>query len=520
MTFMNRLEKQLNNEKQSTENGAIGYRTFGKKLLDLNFSAGSMRNWNDKKIEDNFVKAYYENPLFAVKWIFYLRDIRGNGMGERRTFRICFKWLVQNHYAQVYKTIRLIPEYGRYDDWFCLLDTQAKDIVIDEIRRQLAKDISDMKEGKVISLLAKWLPSCNTSSVKTRELAKIIYNELGLKEKEYRKILSALRSYLQVVEGKMTAGNWKEIDYSKLPSRANLIYGKAFLRNDEERRRDFLNKLSNDETKINAGTLFPSDIVGKYYERENIWYRYRGQIGEKDDTLEGLWNALPDYVQGDSSTLVVRDGSGSMQAQCVGKTVVTALDVSTALAIYFAERCKGLYRNKFITFSSRPQMIDLSNALSLRDKLEICVAYDDCTNTDIKGVFDLILDTAIEHDLNQNDLPDNILIVSDMEFDSMISGGYLWKNDSANEKAITLLEAINKEYYMCGYKMPRLIFWNVCSRTSTVPLQENDAGVALVSGFNPSVYNMVLSERLDPYECLLEQINSERYDPVEKAITP
>lgn len=521
MTFMNSLKKRLNNEKQLTENGAVGYKTSGQKLLDLNFAVGSMRNWNEEKIKNYFVQAYYESPLLAVKWLFYLRDIRGYGMGERRTFRVCFKWLVQNHFEQIYKTIRLIPEYGRYDDWFCLLDTQAKDIVIDEIRKQLAKDISDMKEGKKISLLAKWLPSCNTSSANTRELAKIIYNELGLKEKEYRKTLSALRSYLKIVEQMMSAGNWKEIDYSKLPSRANLIYGKAFLRNDEERRRDFLNKLSNGETKLNAGTLFPSDIVGKYYERKYCerrynWYQYR--IREKDDTLEGLWNALPDYVQGDSSTLVVRDGSGSMRMQNVGKTSVTALDVSTALAIYFAERCKGEYRNKFITFSSRPKMIDLSNAVSLRDKLEICDAYDDCSNTDLEGVFYLILDTAIKYNLNQNDLPDNILIVSDMEFDCMISGGYLRENDAASEETKPLLAAVNGEYRRYGYKMPHLIFWNVCSRTNTVPLRENEAGVALVSGFNPSVYNMVLSERLDPYECLLEQINSERYDAVEKLV--
>lgn len=514
MTFMNSLEKQLKSEKQLTENGAIGYRTSGKALLDINFAVGSMRNWSQEEIVKSFMKAYYESPLLAIKWLFYLRDIRGNGMGERRVFRVCFTWLVENHFEQVLNTVELIPEYGRYDDWICLLDTKAKDIVIAQIKQQLEEDLCNMGAGREISLLAKWLPSCNTSSAETRAMAKNICEALGIKESEYRKTLSALRAYLQIVEVKMSANKWSEIDYCKIPSRANLIYGRAFLRNDEARRRDFLDKLSCGETKINANTLFPSDIVRKYYETHYRWNR--GRLEEKNDTLEGLWNALPNYVQGDSFTLVVRDGSGSMEI-CIGGTIVTALDVSTALAIYFAERCKGQYYNKFITFSSKPQMIDMSYATSLRDKLEICDAYHDCTNTDLKAVFDLILDTAIEHNLKQEELPNNILIVSDMEFDSMTSR-YFWKNDEiANNQTQSLLETIGFEYKKHGYNMPRLIFWNVCSRTNTVPLQENEAGVALVSGFNPTIYNMVLSDELDPYKCLLNQINAKRYDAIEEA---
>jgi hypothetical protein len=425
-------------------------------------------------------------------------------MGERRAFRVCFKWLAENHFDQVTELVELIPEYGRYDDWMCLLETKANEIVIAKIQKQLEEDLCNMEQGKEVSLLAKWLPSCNTSSAATRQVAKSICKAINLKESEYRKMLSALRSYLQVVEVKMAAGDWQGIDYSKLPSRANLLYTDAFLRNDEERRRDFLSKVTRGEVKINADTLFPSDIVNKYYRGR------RDIFADKDETLEGLWNALPDYVGEDSTTLVVRDGSGSM-TRIIGNTRVTALDVSTALAIYFAEHCKGQYFNKFITFSRRPEMIDLSNATSLRDKLEICDSYDECSITDLQAVFDLILNTAIQHDLEQEELPNNILIVSDMEFDFMTCG-YNWRKE-------TLLESISAEYQTHGYKMPRLIFWNVCSRTNTIPLQENEAGVALVSGFNPIVYNMVLSDELDPYQCLLKQINSERYDAVEKALT-
>ena len=242
MAFMNELEKKLNSETQCTENGAVGYRTSGKELLDLNFAVSSMRNWDENEICKAYTKAYYENPLLAVKWLFYLRDIRGNGMGERRAFRICFKWLVENHFDNVRALVELIPEYGRYDDWMCLLDSKASEVVSVQIKKQLEIDICNMEQGREISLLAKWLPSCNASSSKTKQYAKIVCNMLGLKESEYRKTLSTLRAYLNVVEVKMSAGEWEDINYSNLPSRANLLYGNAFLRNDEERRRAFLSK--------------------------------------------------------------------------------------------------------------------------------------------------------------------------------------------------------------------------------------------------------------------------------------
>lgn len=512
MGFMKNLGNQLKKEKCYTENGAVGYKTSGKELLDLNFKVSSMRNWDETEIEYNFIRAFYENPLLAVKWLFYLRDIRGCGMGERRTFRICMKWLVKSQFDMTANLIGLIPEYGRFDDWFCLLDTEAAGIVLSQIKNQLEKDICNMKTKKEVSLLAKWLPSCNTSSAKSRENAGIICRALGMTRREYRRMLVELRAYLKVVEVDMAAGNWENIDYSKVPSRANLVYGRAFLRNDEERRRDFLSKLTRGEVKINADTLFPSDIVAKY-QREHGTVNGR-RLAETDETLEGLWHALPDYVNEDGSTLVVRDGSGSMRVGIDG-TGTRALDVSTALAIYFSEHSRGEFHDKFISFSSEPKMIDLSNASSLREKLEICAAYDDCTNTDIWSVFSMILETAVENHMRQEDLPKNVLIVSDMEFDHAF---YNFGGRDSNSVCRTLFEEIGEEFRKKGYKLPRLIFWNVCTRTEAIPLRENDGGVALVSGFSPAVYNMVLSDKLDPYECLLAQINSKRYEPVEKAL--
>lgn len=514
MAFMNELYKQMTQEKQTTENGAIGYRTSGKQLLDANFAVSSMRDWGNERIRQMFTKVYYENPLLAVKWLFYLRDVRGEGMGERHTFRVCMNWLLKNHYEYAKNVVLLIPEYGRFDDWFCLIDTQAGEEIIRAMKMQLMRDLEAVETGGQVSLLAKWLPSCHTSSAETRKLARDIYQAFGFSEEEYRKILSKLRAYLNVVEVKMSANRWDDIDYSKVTSRANLIYGRAFLKNDEMRRRDFLNKLVRGEEKIHADTLFPSDIVSKYYERGS--YRWKFNLKAKDNTLEALWKALPDHVSGDASTLVVRDGSGSMIVN-VGNTDMTALDVATALAIYFSEHCRGEFKNQFITFSACPQLVDLSCTESLRDKLEICSAYDECSNTDIQAVFQLILNTALANDMPQEDMPRNILIISDMEFDSAVTyPGSLRRSEKGG--LLSLFEQICNEYESNGYQMPRLVFWNVYSRTNTIPLQQNEAGVALVSGFNPTVYQMVLSDELDPYRCLLQQLNAKRYDAVEHAL--
>ena len=231
-------------------------------------------------------------------------------------------------------------------------------------------------------------------------------------------------------------------------------------------------------------------------------------LNNYDATLEGLWNALPDTVKGAENTIVVADGSGSMMCNVGNNTNVTALDVANALAIYFAERASGEFKNKYITFSSRPQLVDFSNAKTLRDKLQIALRHNEVANTNIEATFELILRTAVNNHMSQEDMPKNILIISDMEFDS--AGGYY-----VNE---TLFATIAKKYAAHGYKLPRLVFFNVNSRTGTIPVKENELGVALVSGFSPNTIKMIMSNKLDPYECLLEQLNTERYQVIEDTI--
>lgn len=499
--FMENLNNVLKEEYNVsvTENGAIGYRTTGKKLLDINFSISSLRKASELEVAKKFEAVFLENKLLGVKWLFYAADVRG-GVGERRLFRIGIKWLADAYPEVARAILPLVAEYTRWDNLFVLLETELKDDVIGIVKTQLNEDLVNLKDGKSISLLGKWMPSETAKNATTRKYAKILCSGLELTDRRYRKMLSKLRAYLKVVEVSMSKNEWNNIEYSAVPSRANLIYGKAFIKHDKERREEFLESLTKGETKINASVLFPHDIVHKY-----------GRSGE-DTVLEELWKALPDYVQGNGKTICVSDGSGSMTSRVGRNSTVSCLDVAISLAIYFSERCTGQFKNKYISFSESPQIVDLLENNTLRDKIRIARCYNEVANTNIEAVFDLVLDTAIKFHMTQEDLPDNILISSDMEFDECAESndGY-----GVSQK---LFDVIAKRYADAGYKLPRLVFWNIGSSTGTIPVKENELGVALVSGFSPAIVKMVLSNSTDPLECLLEQINSERYAAVEEAL--
>lgn len=496
MEFMEKVKETLNEEfnQSVTENGAVGYRTTGRAMLDFNYKVASYRRKSEEEIVRDFEKVWLDNKILAMQFLFFIRD-REEGLGERRLFRVIIKHLATVESEMVKKVVPIIAEYGRWDDLLELFDTPLEETTLSIIKNQLFSDDLDCDGGNPISLCAKWLPSINASSKVQKDRAKKVIKYGELKEKEYRELLSNLRKHIDVTERKMCANEWDKIKYENVPSKANLNYSNAFLRHDEERRREFLEAVQKGEKKVNAGMLYPHDIVhkytnGSYYGTMNI-----------DETLEELWKALP--VKEIENTLVVADGSGSMTSS-VGNTNITALDVANALAIYFAEHNKGEFKDKYITFSENPQYVDFNGCTSLRDKIRKALSYSEVENTNIEKVFKLILETGKEYKLAQKDMPKNILIISDMEFDYAVDG----------DLSLRLFDSISQQYAIAGYKLPRLIFWNVNSRTGTIPVKENELGVALVSGFSTNIAEMVMSSELDPLKVLLEKLSTERYKKI------
>lgn len=512
--FMESMSKELAmNTLQNTENGALGHTTTSSALLDMNFKVTSYRNLTDDVIVSDFMKAYDDNPVLAIRWLFYARDAR-SGLGERRLFRVILSHFANSddikQYAVASALLDLVAEYGRWDDLFVVSETKLHNQFMSIIDKQLLEDYKNMEQGKSVSLLAKWMPSEKSKSADKRKLAKRLIKDLRLTPKIYRTAMSSLRSYIDIVEQKMSENRWDEINYSAVPSRANVIYNKAFWRHDADRRAEFLDKVDSGEEKINSSVNFPHDIVHMYGFNMSKYYCGFDKI-EVDQAIEELWKALPDVGEIDN-TLVVSDGSGSMYST-VGNTKITAVEVASSLATYFAERCTGQFKNKFITFSMTPKLVNIGDG-TLLSKIQNVLKENEVANTNIEAVFNLILDTAVNNEMSQDEMPKNIIVISDMEFDSMAS------DDRRYGRGVrkTLFQELGDKYKEHGYRLPRLIFWNVCSRTNTIPVIQNELGVNLVSGFSVNTVKMALTGELDPLKALLSVINSERYDIVQKCV--
>ena len=499
--FATMIKNENNKEKTFTENLAVAYETSGKYLLDFNFKLSQYRNMDIEDIKNDFAKVFFEDPLIATKFIFFVGDVRG-GLGERKIFRACIEWLADNKPEVAISILGLIPEYTRWDNLVRLVThKRIGEAVLECICRQFNYDVMAMQQKEPVSLLAKWMPSINASSKSTIKLARYICHKTNTNPKDYRQTLSALRKYLDVVEVKMSANEWDKINYETVPSLANIKYASAFLRNDTLRRQSYLSSLQKGDAKINASVSQPHEILRAYNDG------WRG-IKEYDVALEEMWKALPDICV--ENSLVVRDGSGSMLCTA-GDGKTSCLDIATALAIYCSEHNSKEWKDKFITFSSHPKFVDLSNCATLRDKILRCDAEDDCSNTNIQATMDLILKTAIHNNCSQEDMPKNIIIISDMQFDARRGYSFNWNK--------SLFEQIADDYAEHGYKLPRIIFWNVCSRNlNAIPMQDNELGLILCSGFSIMNMNMFMSGEINPYKILLEQLNNEKYDIVEQLV--
>ena len=521
MNFISSIEETLNTtkhkEKTFSENGCIMYKQTKHAINDMAFNLAELRNSSFKEIGEQFAKVFYEEGVeTSCKFFFWVSDIL-EGAGERNITKGIMKWIAENYPNKFKKIVKFIPKYNRWDTLILAADPQFNDSIasreaaLDIIKLQFIEDLRKINTQESCSLLAKWMPSENASSKETRRRARQLMEDLNITPRNYRHGLAMLRNKLHVVECDMSANNWSDIKYEHVPSKANLNYANAFMRHDEERRKEYLASLAKGETKINSKTLAPYEIVRDY----KVSYL---AIKPYDEVLEQLWKNLPNYQL--KNTLVVRDGSGSMTDRCTGNT--TCLDVATAVAIYAAEHNSKEWKDKFITFSSHPEFVDMSHCEDLHSKLMLCSRYGDCSNTDMYATMKLILDVARRNRYTQAQMPETILIISDMAFDAAPTSYYtsLWKYEHGSfNYDKTLFENIQREYRAAGYKLPKVVFWNVNARgTTTVPIQENELGMGLISGFSTNIFKMVMSNKLDPYEQLMEILNSERYKPVEIAL--
>lgn len=478
-----------------TENGAATFKSTGSECLDFFSAVGALRRESDAEIITRFIRAYTESPDLAMKLLFFARDVRG-GLGERRVFRVILNWLAANEPASVKKNLEFIADYGRYDDLLSLMGTSCEKEMFALIKKQFSTDLKASKKEEPVSLLAKWLPSVNASNEISRAYGKKTARALGLSDRDYRKALSALRRRLRIIENNLREKDYS-FDYEKQPSKAMFKYRKAFARNDGERYNAFISAVTEGKAVLHADNVAPYELVAPYLTAG--WYGnrrcfMRDITAEEKNVLNATWASLPDFGS-DENALAVIDTSGSMY--CDLKPMPAA--VALSLGLYFAEHNTGAFKNHFIEFSARPQLIEVKGK-TFADRLRYAASFNEIANTNLEAVFDLILNTAVKHSVPQNELPAKLIIISDMEFDSCVD----------HASAVNFKNA-EKKYVSHGYKLPQIVFWNVASRHSQQPVTQNEQGVALISGATPRIFNMIAGGILTPYTFMMEVLGSERY---------
>lgn len=474
-----------------TENGALTFKTSGKAVVDLFSLGGAMRKASSERIVSLFKDAYKEDPVGATVVLFYLRDAR-EGQGERNFFRQCLVWLADVNPSLVSLLIPYVPDYGRWDDLFCLKACKNKAIYEKALKHfagRLEADKASLLINSEISLAGKWAPS-EQSGKESRQHFHDLRKVMGVSERQYRKLVTKLRERLRIVETDLSTKNYKNIRYSAVPSCAAKMYRNAFMKHDKERYTQYLANVAKGTEKINASVLYPYDIVASI--RQNYY--------AQDDALEAMWKALPKF---ETKGLAIVDTSGSMFSKVSDN--VMAVDVALSIGLYIAENNTTQFKNQFITFSNHPEFVKINPSASLSEKLKSMSQADWRQTTNLQKVFSTILNLATSRNLKQEDLPDTIYITSDMEFNQ--SG----END-------TNFEAIRNKYASAGYTMPNIVFWNVCSRQKQSPVKFNEQGVALVSGCSPNILRQVLEGSFNPTTLIDKLLNSERYGYIVEAV--
>lgn len=457
-----------------THNGAETLESSLNKCVDLFFQIGSARvNGLDTT---TLAKAFADNPDVATRIVAWARDIRG-GAGERQVFRDCLNYFADNDLTVFRGLVELTPEIGRWDDLLAVENAV--------LRAQYCYPLIQKALEEENGLCAKWMPRKGNIAVELRDY-------LGFTPKQYRKTLVSLTN---VVEQLMCAKDWNSIEFRHVPSVAMARYKRAFSRHVPHKFEDYTDKVLAGEEKINAGAIFPHDVLKDLIASHNYWGANKKitKTSAEGKALLAQWQALPNYL-GDDKIIPMVDVSGSMDTRISGS--LTAMDVAVSLGLYIAEKQEGDFKDMFLTFSAKPRIEELKG--DVFQKVAQLRKADWGMSTNIEAAFKEILRVAKTNRVSQEDMPKYLLIFSDMEFDRCAHG--------------TNYENARRLFEEAGYELPNVVFWNIASRSGNSPVRADETGTALVSGYSPSICKSVLAtDGMTPESIMLNTVMKDRY---------
>jgi hypothetical protein len=471
-TFVDAINRPAgigHNNLARTENGMRAVATTGSAIVDLFYAAGASRG---KDLSVQFHSAYKEDRVRALRLLAWVRDVRG-GAGEREVARKLLQTIELNYPHELEQLIPLIPFYGRWDDLLVFKTDEGRALAFDAI-------IKALQAGN--GLCAKWMPRKGDDAIMLRR-------HMGLTPKQYRRLLVGLT---KVVEQQMCAKNWSEIEYSHVSSVAAQRYQKAFAKHDKERYNQYRQDLQKPalvkagEVKINVGAVYPYDIIKTFNQNRDAL------------TAQAAWDALPNYV-GKASILPIVDTSGSMHSSIDRNLRV--VDVAASLGMYLASKNRGVFQDVFMTFNTDPKFIQMKGTFA--QKLEQVYRATWGGSTDLHKSMDLILATAVKGNVPATDMPEFLLILSDMQFN------FCARYD---DRAIDM---IARKFNDAGYEMPKVVFWNLRDAPGNKPVTVGENGVALVSGFSPAIVKSVLkADKFTPLDVVLATLDGARYNAI------
>ena len=465
---MNLLFQAMNVGNGRTNNGAVTNVTSMDPCLDLFNMIGSSRG---KDLSTQFRQALEHNPEIAMRVIQWARDCRG-GAGEREVFRILLRTLntIPQYKEHALAILRKVPVLGYWKDVIKLYDVVEFQPTIHEM--------VIMGLASNDRLCAKYLPRKGLVAAKLRKA-------LGLTASEYRHLIVNMTD---VVEQKMCARKWDEIDFSKIPSLAGARLQKAFMRNAESKYQEYIAQLEKGETTINAATLFPYDVL-------------KSMSSGVARVADQQWNALPNYMEGTNERILpLIDVSGSMHTS-TGITGMDAMHIAISLGLYMSERAPGVFKDHFMTFDDNPRMMKATGTLSARYNTIARAPWGGSTN--IQRAFNNLLESAVAHNVPQSEMPTTIVILSDMEFNSSWVRG----------RDVSAFVMIEQAYKAAGYERPKLVFWNLAGRVGNSPVTMSTGGTCMVSGASPAILTTVLGAKdFNPRAIMLDAVMKDRYD--------
>lgn len=495
-----------------TENGSVALSTSDDPRVD--FFTKVTRNTPAMEIQKMLDECWLLSHLDTVKLIFQLRDCRG-GKGERKQFVECMKWLASKEPMLSHRLLLsgYIPFYGRWKDMNELMCISVTSVLF-AFFNQLDADLKALEEGRhnEISLAAKYAPSEGSATDRKYKCLNQMTKSLGVSKSEYRKTyLAPLRKHLNCVERHLTDNpeDWMSIDFSHVPSQAMSKYKSAFAKHTPIKFANYLESVKKGESKMNVQQLAPHEIIGKYFEHDD----WKEELASIDYVLEAQWKIYVELLRKTMSSkgksIAMVDVSGSMKGQ--------PLQVAISLGILLSELNEGVFKNKVITFSTVPQLIEVKGD-TLLEKIKTVNSMNWDMSTNIDAAFELLLKVAVENGIPKEDMPSVIYILSDMQFDaSNLHARALGVRsvEVSTEMKKNLIDA----YASAGYHIPSIVYWNLRGDTKTMPAVSNEKGVCCVSGFSPSILNLVLDgEEVSPMKIMRQSIDNPRYDPIERLV--